>query len=99
MDKLQYYVLQTDRMLAMYIAEAEERGTGLLTARTIRAMNCLTSAGLSDESGSEHEENDVETSTDDGDDMQPATQNSQDNNDSSDDDDQQVFILLYIAFM
>ncbi len=99
MDKLQYYVLQTDRMIAMYIAEAEERGTGLLTARTIRAMDCSTSDGLSDESGSEHEENDVETSTDDGDDMQPATQNSQDDNDTSDDDDQQVFMLLYIAFM
>jgi hypothetical protein len=82
-------------MLAMYITEAEERGTGLLTARTIRAMDSLTSAGLSDELGSEHEENDVEMSMkddDDGDDMQPATQNSNDDNDSSDDDNQQVFM-------
>ncbi len=102
MDKLHYYVLQTNRMLVMYITEAEEHGTGLLTARTIRAMDSLTSAGLSDESGSEHKENDVETSMnddDDGDDMQLATQNSNNNNDSSDDDDQQVFMWLYIAFM
>jgi len=46
-----------DQMLAMYCKEAEERGAGLLTPCTIRAMDCSTSAGLSadEDSGSEHE--------------------------------------------
>jgi hypothetical protein len=55
MDKLNYYVLQTDQMLAMYCKDAEERGVGLLTAPTIRAMDCSPSAGLSDDSGSERD--------------------------------------------
>ena len=88
MDKLHYYVLQTDRMLAKYVADAEDRGTGLLTASTMMAMNSLTSANLGVESGSEHEDND-----DDDDDhfVQPATQNNINDNDSSDDE-QQVFM-------
>ena len=64
MDKLYYYVLQTDRMLAMYCKDADDRGVALLTAPTIRTMDCLTSAGSSDEDsgseGSEHEENGVD---------------------------------------
>ena len=64
MDKLYYYVLQTDRMLAMYCKDADDRGVALLTALTIRAMDCLTLAGSSDEDlgseGSEHEENGVD---------------------------------------
>ena len=58
MDKLNYYVLQTDRMLALYCGDAEERGNGLLTPSTIKAMDCSTSAGLSDDSGSEHDKTD-----------------------------------------
>ena len=55
MDKLYYNVLQTDRMLAVHCKDADDRGVALLTAPTIRAMDCLTSAGLSDEDlGSEH---------------------------------------------
>jgi hypothetical protein len=61
MDKLNYYVLQTDQMIAMYCKDAEARGVGLLTPTTITAMDCLTSAGLSDDSGSEHDENGVES--------------------------------------
>ena len=84
MDKLNYYVLQTERMLAMYCKDAEERGVGLLTATTIRAMDCLTSAGLCDDSGSDHEENGVESVNNNNDDddsisAQLATQNSNDN--------------------
>ena len=45
MDKLNYYVLQTDQMLAIYCKDAEEHGAGLLTSLTIKAMDCLTSAG------------------------------------------------------
>ena len=55
--KLNYYVLQTDRILAMYCKVAEEFGDGIITPSTIRAMDCSTSAGLSDDSGSEHDKN------------------------------------------
>jgi hypothetical protein len=52
-------------MLAMYCKDAEERGVGLLTAPMIRAMDCLPSAGLSDDLGSEHEDNGVENMNND----------------------------------
>jgi hypothetical protein len=66
MDKLDYYALQTDQMLTLYCKDAEERSDGLLTAPTIRAMDFLLSAGLSDESGSDNDENDgVESVNDD----------------------------------
>ena len=56
-------------MLDMYVADAEECGVGLLTSATIRAMDCSTSAHLSDESVSDFEENDgVDDSNDDDDD-------------------------------
>jgi hypothetical protein len=64
MDKLNYYVLQTDRMLALYCKDAEERGNGLLTPSTIKAMDCLTSSGFSDNSGSKHEEFDDDSKSD-----------------------------------
>jgi hypothetical protein len=100
MDKLHYYVLQTDRMLEMYVADAEERGEKLLTSATIRAMDCSRSAHLSDDSMSDiddFEENegddgdgdDDDDDSDDDDSVMQSTQNSNNNdNDSSDDDDQ-----------
>ena len=97
MDKLYYYVLQTDRMLAIYCKEAEERGAALLTPYTIRVMNCSTSAGLSDEdSGGEHEGNGVNDNDDDEDSISAQSLASQDtNDDSSDDDEQQVFMPTF----
>jgi hypothetical protein len=97
MDKLNYYVLQTDRMLAMYCKDAEERGVGLLTAPTIRAMDCLPSAGLSDDSGNEREDSSVESMNDDndGDDSisaQSDTQNSNEHAISDDGNEQQVLM-------
>ena len=92
MDKLHYYVLQTDRMLGMYVADAEKRGMGLLTPSTIRAMDCSTSAHLNDESVTDFEENDGDSDDDDDDDddddVMMSTQTSNNDNDSSDDDDQ-----------
>ena len=97
MDKLYYYVLQTDHMLAMYCKDADDCGVALLTAPTISLMDCLTSAGLSDEdSGSEHEENGVDNINDDNSGISVqslATQNS--NDDGSDDDEQQVFMWTF----
>jgi hypothetical protein len=101
MDKLHYYVLQTDRMLEMYVADAEERGASLLTSATIRAMDCSRSAHLSDESvsdfeGNDGDNNDNEDDDDDDDDsVMLSAQNNNNDSDSSDDDDdddEQVFM-------
>jgi hypothetical protein len=72
--------------------DADDHGVALLTAPTIRAMDCLASASLSDEDlGSEHEENGVDDNDEDGSiSVQLVTQNS--NDDKSDDDEQQVFM-------
>jgi hypothetical protein len=104
MDKLNYYVLQTDQMLTLYCKDAEEHGDGLLTAPRIRAMDCSLSAGLSDESRSDSDENDgVESVKDDnnGDNSISGQLDTQNDNDGdvSDDDEQQVFMLLYIAII
>ncbi len=84
-------------MLTMYCKDAEERGVGLLTAPTIRAMDCSPSAGLSDDSGSEHEDSSVKSIDDnnDGDDsisVQLDTQNSNKHAISDEDNEQQVFM-------
>jgi hypothetical protein len=109
MDKLNYYVLQTDRMLAMYCKDAEERGAGLLTPSTIRVMDCSTSVGLfrDDLDSSVHEESDGVESVDeeDNDDdndsisVQSDNQNGVDDDISDDGHEQQVHMLLYIAFI
>ena len=93
MDKLYYYVLQTDRMLAMYCKDADDRGVALLTAPTIRAMDCSTSAGLSDEdSGSEDEVIGVDNN-DDADSISAQSSDAENINDNdSDVDDLQVFM-------
>jgi hypothetical protein len=83
-------------LFAMYCKDADDRGVTLLTAPTIWAMDCSTSAGLSDEdSGSEHEDNGVDDNNDyDSISMQSlATQNINDN--GSDDDEQQVFMWTF----
>ncbi len=91
-------------MLTLYCKDAEECSDGLLTANTTRAMDCLPSAGLSDESGSDSDENDgIESVNNDnnGDNsfsVQLETQNSNDG-DVSDDDEQQLFMFLYIAII
>jgi hypothetical protein len=106
MDKLNYYVLQTDQMLVMHCEDAEEHGAGLPTPFTMKAMECSTSAGSSDDLGSDHEENDGVESVDkeDKDDngiisAQADNQNGVDDNISDDGDEQQVPMLLYIAFI
>ena len=96
MDKLYYYVLQTDRMLAVHCKDADDRGVALLTAPTIRAMDCSTAAGLSDEdSGSE----DADIGVDNNDDADSDSEQSSDaeniNDNDSDDDDQQVFMWTF----
>jgi hypothetical protein len=108
MDKSNYYVLQTDRMLAMYCKDAEERGAGLLTPSTIRAMDCSTSVGLfRDDSDSDDAESDGVESLDEEDidddndsiSAQSDNQNGVDDNISDDGHEQQVHMLLYNAFI
>ena len=109
MDKLNYYVLQTDQMLAMYCKDAEERGAGLLTPSTIRVMDYSTLVGLfRDDSDSDDEESDGVESLDeeDNDDDNNSISVQSDNQNGVDDDisdggheQQQVHMLLYIAFI
>ncbi len=91
MDKLFFYVLQTDQILPKYVSDAEEHARGLLTAPTLAVMDSEMSAGLSDDSGSDGEEggndNNGDNSTSS---AQLATQNG--NNKDSDDDEQQVLM-------
>jgi hypothetical protein len=47
MDKLYYYVLQTDRMLPIYLQEAEDLCKQFLTNETLSAMDRPSTAGLS----------------------------------------------------
>ncbi len=60
MDKLYYYVLQTDQMLDKYLDNAEECATMFLTDSTISAKDCLSTAGLnavhSDDTGEDEED-------------------------------------------
>ena len=72
----------------------------------MKVMDCSTSAGLSDDSDSDHEENDGVESMDkeDEDDIgsisaQSDNQNSVNDNISDGSNEQQVPILLYIVFM
>ena len=47
MDKLYYYVLQTDRMLPKYLDEAVKLAIKFLTSDNVTAMAHPTTAGLS----------------------------------------------------
>ena len=68
MDKLFYYVSQTDRMLPKYLGGFEERLVSLLLDATINAINTSTfSAGVSDDDSdsSNEDDNDDESDGDD----------------------------------
>jgi hypothetical protein len=74
MDKLYYYVLQTDAMLPKYLGDLEGHSNGFLTSETIASMMSVPSAGDSDS-----EDND--DSSDDGD------EDVEQDDDESDDED------------
>jgi hypothetical protein len=69
MDKLYYYVLQTDRMLPKYLQDAKECATSFLTDVIISAMDHLSSAGLlavrSEDAKEDKEDNDDMMDADD----------------------------------
>jgi hypothetical protein len=69
MDKLYYYVLQTDKMLPKYLQDAKEHATSFLTNVTISAMDRLSSSGLlaarSEDAKEDKEDNDGMMDADD----------------------------------
>ena len=70
MDKLFYYVSQTDRMLPKYLGNVQERSGRLLSDATINAIDTSTfSAGVSDDDddsdGSDEDDDDNESGGDD----------------------------------
>ena len=56
MDKLYFYVLQTDRMLPKYLQDAEDRTTVFLMKQTMSAMIAPSTAGLTSGSGDEDDD-------------------------------------------
>jgi hypothetical protein len=63
MDKLYYYVLQTDRMLPKYLDEAEKLANKFLTSDNVTAMARPSTAGLSslrnyDDAGEDDDDDD-----------------------------------------
>ena len=70
MDKLFYYVSQTDRILPKYLGDVQERSARLLSDATINAIDTSTfSAGVSDDDddsdGSYEDDDDNESGGDD----------------------------------
>jgi hypothetical protein len=68
MDKLFYYLSQTDRMLPKYLGDVEERLASLLSDATINTIDSSTfSAGVSDDDSdsSNEDDNDDESDGDD----------------------------------
>jgi hypothetical protein len=58
MDKLYYYVMQTDQMLPKYLADAEDRTAIFLTYEAVTAMELLSSAGMAGPCADMEEEED-----------------------------------------
>lgn len=56
MDKLYFYVLQTDRMLPKYLQDAEDHTRVFLTKETMSAMIANSTAGLTSGSGDEDDD-------------------------------------------
>ena len=94
MDKLYYYVLQTDRMLEKYITDAEERADLLLTQNTREAMDTTQPAGTSD---AKEEEDDFDEDSD-GEDVDADDTESVDSDidDSNSEEEKQVLMIILL---
>ena len=65
MDKLFYYLSQTDRMLPKYLGDVEERLASLLSDATINTIDSSTfSAGVSDDDSDSSNEDDNDDESD-----------------------------------
>ena len=94
MDKLYYYILQTDRMLQKYITDAEEQADVLLAQNTWKAMETTQPTGTSD---AEEEEDDFDEDSSDGEDVVADNTESVDS-DISDEDKQVLMVILLRLF-
>ena len=93
MDKLFYYVSQTDRMLPKYLGDVEEHSVSLLSDATINTIDTSTfSAGVSDDDSDRFDEdnNDNDSGGDDAESVESDKSGEAD----GDDDVQQVSTLL-----
>ena len=91
MDKLFYYVSQTDRMLPKYLGDVEERLASLMSDATINAIDTSTfSAGVSDDDDSDGSDEDENG----GDDAESVVE-SEDSGESDDDDNEQYVSTLF----
>jgi hypothetical protein len=82
MDKLFYYVSQTDQMLPKYLGDVEERPASLMSDATINTIDTSTfSAGVSDDDDSDGSDEDENG----GDDAESVVE-SDDSGESDDDD-------------
>ncbi len=93
MDKLYYYILQTDRMLQKYITDAEEQADVLLAQNTWKAMETTQPTGTSDD---EEEEDDIDKDND-GEDVDVDNTQSVDS-DISEEEKQVLMIILLRLF-
>ena len=85
MDKLFYYVSQTDQMLPKYLGDVEERSTSLLLDAAINAIDTSTfSAGVSDDNDSDGLDKDDNDNESGGDDAESVVE-SEDSGESDDD--------------
>ena len=83
MDKLFYYVSQTDRMLPKYLGDVEAHSASLMSDATINAIDTSTfSAGVSDDDDSDDGSDEDENG---GDDAESVVE-SDDSGESDDDD-------------
>ena len=81
MDKLFYYVSQTDRMLPKYLGDVEERSASLLLDATINAIDTSTfSAGVSNDDNSDGLDKDDNDNESGGDDAESVGESDDDDN-------------------
>jgi hypothetical protein len=86
MDKLYYYVLQTDRMLPTYLQDAEELAKNFLTNDTLSAMDRPSTAGLSLLAGTQDDAEDADDEYQlDGDNILDGTEEATRDSESDDD--------------
>jgi len=86
MDKLFYYVSQTDRMLPKYLGDVEERSASLMSDATINAIDTSTfSAGVSDDDsdGSDDDDGDNESGGDDAESVESDDSGEEDERDDN----------------
>lgn len=84
MDKLYYYVLQTDRMLPLYLKKVEDTSNSFLNQTAITTIGNIPSAGDSDAESDNDEDNDDDCADDDDDEEDDNEDDDEDDNEDED---------------